>query len=91
MKRIVLLCLLASSIYAAELDKGMSALKHKQYEVALNEFLNLANQGNTIAQQNLGVMYNAGLGVKKDLIRAAYWFNTATHSQYTCARVVAFN
>ncbi len=87
MKRVVLLCLLASSIYAAELDKGMRALKHKHYEVALNEFLILANQGNKIAQQNLGVMYNAGLGVKQDRIRAAYWFNVASHVQYTYKRI----
>jgi len=87
MKKIVLLSLLVSSIYAAELDRGMNALKQKQYQVALSEFLILAKQGNKIAQQNLGVMYNAGLGVKKDNMRAAYWFNVAASASYTYERV----
>jgi TPR repeat protein len=87
MKKIVFVCLLASTIYAAELDRGMHALKNKQYQLALNEFLILAKQGNKIAQQNLGVMYNAGLGVKKDSMRAAYWFNIASNTRYTYEKI----
>jgi TPR repeat protein len=92
MKKIVMVCLLMTVIHAAEseLDRGVSALKHKQYDVALSKFLTLANQGNQIAQQNLGVMYNAGLGVKKDCTRAAYWFNMAASFEYPY-ELVAFN
>ena len=37
----------------------------------------LAEQGNAVAQFNLGVMYEKGEGVPKDYKQAAYWYSKA--------------
>ncbi len=34
-----------------------------------------ADQGDALAQCNLGIMYAEGWGVSKDLVRALMWFN----------------
>ena len=70
--------LLTNSMWANNLVDAMLEMKHKNYTMAIKMFEQLAHKGNHIAQQNLGVMYNQGLGVKRDNMRAAYWFNVAT-------------
>jgi TPR repeat protein len=39
--------------------------------------LELANNGNTVAQSNLGVMYGNGLGVAKNATEAVKWYRKA--------------
>ena len=78
MKKVILLCGLSLCLSAGELQDAVKALKIGHYKEALVKFELLAMDGNQIAQQNLGVMYNQGLGVKKDEMKAAYWFNVAT-------------
>lgn len=46
-----------------------------QNELVYNESLErLANNGNAVAQNNLGIVYQQGSGVARDLEKAAYWF-----------------
>ena len=42
-----------------------------------DEALKHANHGNSIAQSNLGVMYENGLGVAQDYIEAVNWYRKA--------------
>ena len=77
MKKIVVLCTLAGLLYANDADEGVKALKNGDYESAMASFTNGANNGDKVSQQNLGVMYKNGLGVKKDHYKASYWFNKA--------------
>ena len=78
MKKIVMLGLLSVHLFGNSLSNGVTALKNGDYKSAMESFMILAESGNVIAQQNLGVMYKNGLGVKKDNYKAAYWFTRAS-------------
>jgi TPR repeat protein len=47
------------------------------YATALRLLRPLADQGNTIAKYDLGVMYKFGWGVPQDYVIAHMWFNLA--------------
>ena len=51
----------------------------KNYRKAAEIFGRLAEQGDTDAQNYLGVMYKNGQGVKKDYVKAAEWFRKAAY------------
>ncbi len=51
-----------------------TALAQKDYNTAFPKFLVLAQQGNAIAQFNVGAFYLNGLGVQKDQKQAYDWF-----------------
>src|SRR5262245_25953235 len=51
---------------AKALQRGEAAYSRKDYGTALREWQPLAQQGNAIAQNWLGRMYQQGLGVTKD-------------------------
>jgi TPR repeat protein len=46
----------------------------QNYQEAVYWFKKAAEQGNTIAQFNLGVMYDKGQGVRQDYQKAFYWY-----------------
>jgi TPR repeat protein len=62
---------------AADLAAGMEALKNRDYATALKEFLPLAQQGNALAQSDLGLMYEEGHGVPQDYAEAVRWYRRA--------------
>ena len=62
---------------SADLQKGWDAYKNKDYATALREWEPLAEQGNAVAQYNLGSMYGTGQGVPKDHKTAVRWFKLA--------------
>ncbi|MNY77232.1 Sel1 repeat protein [compost metagenome] len=45
-----------------------------------------AEQGNANAQFNLGLRYASGVGVAKDLHKAAYWYRQAASQGHQAAR-----
>jgi TPR repeat protein len=47
----------------ADFDDGVAALRAGDYATALKEWRPLAEQGNAVAQNNLGVTYDNGYGV----------------------------
>ena len=57
-----------------DISEGIAAMARGDYQTAFAIFKSLAEAGNFIAQQNLGVMYNEGLGIAKDSEKASYWF-----------------
>lgn len=63
----------------ADLSDAVSAYNTKKYNVAFSEFTRLSEQGNAIAQYNLGVMYAKGHGVARDPVQAVKWFRQAAH------------
>lgn len=58
---------------AAELAKGLSALDRGDYADALAELRPLAERGDAWAEYELGLLFSMGLGVPRDLERAAVW------------------
>ena len=70
----------------ADLLKGFNALKRKDYHQSLIYFKPLAEKGDAIAQMNLGIMYEQGHGVSRDIETAIYWFNRAAAQKYALAQ-----
>ena len=79
MRRIVpaLLLLVASSSVAMDFAAGVEAYERGDYATALREFRPLVDQGDAVAQHNLGVMYDNGEGVPEDDRQAAFWYRKA--------------
>ncbi|MDP7056148.1 MAG: sel1 repeat family protein, partial [Alphaproteobacteria bacterium] len=63
--------------WSADLQKGFDAYHRGDYATALREWKPLAEQGNARAQNNLGVMYEKGLGVLQDYKTAVKWYTLA--------------
>lgn len=66
-----------TAVSAADFMQGVEAYTRGDYPAALAEFNTLAEQGHLDAQNNLGVMYNTGKGVKQDNAAAARWYRQA--------------
>ena len=71
---IVCVALFAGLPAFADWDKADEAVKKGDYETALREFRLLAEQGDVIAQRNLGVFYESGEYVPQDYQQALKWF-----------------
>ena len=55
----------------ADFQAGRDAYKRGDYDTALKEWRPLAEQGDAVAQNNLGGMYHNSQGVSKDYQEAA--------------------
>jgi TPR repeat protein len=62
---------------SAALAAANEAYARKDYAAALKGFRPLANQGDAAAQFSLGLMYEEGEGVPKDLVWAYVWWTRA--------------
>ena len=67
---------LATSAWA-NLQAGMDAYNSGDYATALSEWRPLAEQGDALAQYNLGFMYSKGQGVQQDYTTARQWYEQA--------------
>ena len=79
----LLLLLTLHSVLAADFKKGLDAAKKGNFETALKEWRPLAEQGDSYAQYNLGLMYDYGEGVIEDDTQAVYWFRKAAEQGHT--------
>lgn len=61
----------------ADFEAGMKANDREDYATALREWQPLAEQGNALAQYNLGVLYHKGRGVPQDDVQARKWYAKA--------------
>ena len=80
------LTLTAPTALSADFEKGKAAFEKEDYSVALSEFLPLAEQGHSDAQNHLGRMYFLGWGVPPDFALAAQWFRKAADQGYANAQ-----
>jgi FOG: TPR repeat, SEL1 subfamily len=71
---VLLVLSFAEPAAAGPLEDADAALKRRDYAAALRFIRPLAEQGNANAQYNLGVLYDNGLGVPQDKVRAYMWF-----------------
>ncbi len=62
-----------AAIYA----EGLAAYQNKDYAGALAKLRPLAEQGDAVAQYNLGVMYGNGQGVAKNQAESVNWYRKA--------------
>ena len=82
----LLLLLTLHSVLAADFKKGLDAAKKGDFETALKEWRPLAEQGDSYAQYNLGLMYDYGLGVIEDYTLAVYWYRQAAEQGHAKAQ-----
>jgi len=73
---IMVVALLLSVSQSAEgrYQEGLDAYKRKDFGTAFKELRPFAEQGDAVAQKNLGLMYTHGTGVPKDYKLAVKWF-----------------
>ncbi|MGD0848876.1 tetratricopeptide repeat protein [Bradyrhizobium sp.] len=74
---IALTVLAGSPVIAGPLEDASAAARGGDYPAASRMFRALADQDNTYAQYNLGVMYAKGLGVTQDSAEAMKWLHLA--------------
>ncbi len=68
------------------LQDGLAAYERGDYETAHELWLPLAEQGNVVAQNDLGLMYTKGEGVPQDYAEAVKWFRLAAEKGYDWAQ-----
>jgi TPR repeat protein len=68
---------LACQASAQDFDTGLDAYTVGDYATAYSNFLPLAEQGDAVAQSNLGNMYAYGRGVPQDNAEAVRWYRLA--------------
>ena len=71
---------------SAGFAEAMAAYRVADYETAYREFLPLAEKGIAAAQYKLGLMYEHGRGVAKDLDEAEKWYGRAAQKGYANAQ-----
>lgn len=69
-----------------DLDNGVEAFQKGDYKTAFKYFESSAKQGNKLAQSNIGVMYERGLGVKQSDTEALKWYKRSAEQGYADAQ-----
>ena len=64
----------------------MAAAQAGNWTTALKEWMPLAEDGDSISQYNLGLMYNNGWGVSQDHKEAMKWYTLAAEQGYAKAQ-----
>ena len=78
--------LLGVPSYSADFNKGLTAAQSGDFATALKEWKPLAEEGNAVAQNNLGLMYHNGWGVPQDYKEAVYWYRLAAEQEHAKAQ-----
>jgi hypothetical protein len=81
-----LLLLSVAPVFAADFQKGLDAALRGDFATAQQEWRPLAEQGNAVAQYNLGQMYRNGDGVTEDDSQAVYWYKKAAEQGHAKAQ-----
>ena len=87
---ILAITLLVGSVSVAtaqNFNKGLEAAQSGDYQTAVQEWRPLAEQGNSDAQSNLGLMYYKGIGVPQDYAEALKWYRLAAEQGNSDAQI----
>ncbi|MDP7650289.1 MAG: hypothetical protein QGF38_01115, partial [Rhodospirillales bacterium] len=72
---LVLLCLTTPA--QADFMEGWRAYQQGEFETALQHWTKLAEEGDPVAQYNVGVMYDEGTGINRDVSKVVAWWRKA--------------
>ncbi len=88
MKKIILMVifLFVSVVQAADYQKGLEAAQKGDFETVYKEWLPLAEQGDVRAQYNIGIMFENGRGVTKNIKKAFLWYEKAANQGHEYAQ-----
>ncbi len=67
----------AAPSYAQSLQQGVAAFNRRDYRLASQVFIPLAERGDAAAQTYLGYMFETGRGVPRNYTEAAMWYRRA--------------
>ena len=84
-KKIILTLSLSHLLLSSPLIDGNKAFNKKNYSKAFNTFVKVAQEG-MIAKYNLAIMYENGLGVKRDINKAIYFYKLSANDGYLKAK-----
>ena len=74
---LLLTLLVGTPTFSADFQKGLTAAQSGDFASALREWTPLAEQGNAVAQYNLGAMYASGQAVAQNYKTAVKWYSLA--------------
>ena len=80
------LFLFSGSVYGDDLQDGFDAYNRKDYKEALRWYRLSAEQGDALAQYNLGNMYREGQGVPQDYKEAVKWYRLSAEQGFASAQ-----
>ena len=69
-----------------KLNLAWTAYKNKEYQVAIDQWQELATKGNNAARVFLGLMHSQGQGFNQDDVEAANWYMLASDEGYIPAQ-----
>lgn len=75
-------CLAKRSGLFGQYQKGLACLRYKEYGRATTIWLKLAETGDARAQFDLGVMFQAGLGMEPEYEESLRWLRKAADQGY---------
>src|SRR3954469_5998419 len=70
---------------AADYQAGVDAYQQGDFRAAYEAWQPLAQEGDATAQNSLGALYDHGLGVPEDHVKAAYWYEKAAKQNFPLA------
>ncbi len=83
----LILLLTAPSLgLAQDFYSGLQAAQSGDYETALENWIPLAEEGDALAQYNLGIIYSNGHGVPQDDAEAVRWYRLAAEQGVASAQ-----
>ena len=71
---LLMLAVVAEAAVAGPFEDAKEAYDRGDFQTALRLFRSLADQGNTVAQQRVGLMYESGQSVQRDYAEAVKWY-----------------
>ena len=74
---ILLVVACATGAAAGPIEEAKSAYERGEFALAARLYRPLAEQGDALAQYNLGVLYRKGRGVPQDDVQARQWYEKA--------------
>ncbi|TLS78241.1 sel1 repeat family protein [Mariprofundus erugo] len=69
-----------------QFQAGVAAYQKRDYAQAMKLWRPLAEQGEMVSQNNIGLLYELGLGVPKNLPEAAKWYRKSAEQGYAGAQ-----
>ena len=84
-KKFIVTLSLTHLLFGSTLIDGNKAFNQKHYSQAFSHFVKVAQDG-MIAKYNLGVMYENGLGVKRDINKAISFYKLSANDGYKKAQ-----
>ena len=80
------LIFLPKPVFSDDLMKGLEAYNKNEFATALKKLRPVAEQGNSTAQNYMGWMYDAGLGIAEDDKEAVRWYRLAAAQGFAHAQ-----